>query len=155
MGGWYFDLGRMMFWNRADDTLESNGWCFGCGRMIFTYAKKMIFTSYTYYFWCNALGFNKLLVVGKAFLPTIILLPNLILSAFSRFFFQKKALTGNKTSTHWKGCFHPLETVLLTIGKDASRLWKQIAQIMMKFSLFVMQKVWARCGDKRRADNGE
>ena len=117
---------------RADDVLESGGWYFGkqrmmfwCGRMIFTYAKKMIFTSYTYYFLCNALGFNKLLVVCEPFLPTTILLPNPILFGIFAIFLSKKGFNrkqnfhplekmflpiGNSASIHWKGCFQTLET---------------------------------------------
>ena len=70
----------------------------------------------------------------------------LLLSQASRDMHEPSTLTLSRVFSfnkgiNWKQNFHPLEGLFLSIGKDASRLWKQIAQIMMKNSLFVMQKV--------------
>ena len=130
LGGWDFAFGRMILCLRADDTLTSGGWYFGMQRMMFWMLlddiyirEKMIFTSYTYYFWCNALGFNKLLVVGEPFLPTTILLPNPILFGIFAIFLSKKGFNRKQN-------FHPLEKMFLTIGNSASNHWKGCFQTL-------------------------
>ena len=130
LGGWYFDLGRMILWPRADDVLESGGWYFERQWMMFwlllddiSIREKWKQTLYPLYDWCKLLVFKLLLVDSRPLYPLWSLYRTPYFGAFSLLFFKKMAFIWNKY-------FHPLERLLPPIGCKVSRLWKQGVQTM-------------------------